>query len=233
MVRINKIILLLLAVPVIGYSQQKKQSKFGVIAGLAYNTQVNDSTKVGPISYAKHNLFSPYAGFIYRDSINKWLSLVTKLYYVQRGVRFNENFVSPTFSETTKQLFVCHYVSFPINLRFHIKKFFIGAGVEGSILLTGLTYFDDKLWYGPGYPVIHSVINRYDGSKVYRPVDAGYSFSLGYRFKYFELEASMFHGLIVPPKFSVYGYNDFAFRYAYQQTFMLGINYFPSFKKRN
>ena len=42
----------------------------------------------------------------------------------------------------------------------------------------------------------------------------------------------MFHGLIAPPKFFIFGSQHFEYQYSYQQTFMLGINYFPKYKYR-
>ena len=215
------------------FSQVNKQSKFGLVVGLAYNTQVQDSNKIGPVSPSFNNRFSPYAGFMYRDSINKWLTLITKLYYAQRGVQYIFNFDSPTYFLHSRQIFVCHYISFPINLRFNYKKFFIGAGVEGSILIKGL--YDSDVTFGDpstGYSY-HTKLKHYYGGQYFQPVDAGFSCSLGYRFKHFEIEGSMFHGLIAPPKFNIFTIEHFNFNYLYQQTFMLGINYFPTFKKRN
>ncbi|MHB8402193.1 MAG: porin family protein [Bacteroidia bacterium] len=213
-------------------AQQIKESKFGIMGGVGYNTQVQAANKIAPVSYGYNNTFTPYLGLVYRDSITKWLTFKSSLYYVQRGVRYNYSFDSPTYYLHVKQTFTCHYVSFPIKLNFNIKRFFIGIGVEGSILIKG--HYDFNAAFGnpsTGYAYTDPGMHKWATSNLYQPVDAGYTFSLGYRFKHFEIELNMFHGLIVPPNFKPFCFEHFDFQYLYQQTFMLGINYFPVFKK--
>ena len=211
--------------------QQIKQSKFGLTVGLAYNTQVKTKESFAPVSFAHHNRASPYIGIIYRDSINKWFSIKTSLYYIQRGVRFNYIYDTPFYTLHADQKFTCHYLSFPIKLNFNIKKFFIGVGLEGSILLKG--HYDIKI--ESGFPTTGTVntqiVDKWYGESQFQTVDAGYNFNMGYKFKNFEIEFSTYHGLIAPPKFDIFGSQHFEFKYLYQQTFMLGINYFPKFKR--
>ena len=209
--------------------QKNKLSKIGIYAGVGYNTQVQDKNEFFKVSYSYYNKFSPYIGFVYRDSINSWLSIKTSLYYIQRGMINNYKYESPPYSLYSEQSFTGHYISFPIKLNFNYKRFFMGIGVEGSILLTAHHKVHIKE-VTPTY-VNENSLDAWYGEKFYQPVDAGYNFSFGYKIKNFEIEMNVYHGLIQPPKFQYFTSQHNEQKYAYQQTFMLGINYFPIFKK--
>jgi hypothetical protein len=224
--KIGFILLTLLCLSKI-YSQENKQRKIGFTVGLAYNTQSQEKDQFFSVSNSYYNRFSPCLGLVYRDSLNKWLTLKVGLNYVQRGVRYDYKFDIPSYSLHYDQIYTCHYISFPIKLQFNIKKVFIGFGVEGSILLKGRSKVTVTEVTTGG--TFNGGFNNWYGEKFYQIADAGYHFSLGYRpLKNLEIEFNMFHGLIPPPKFHVFAEPEQ--KYLYQQTFTLGINYFPNFK---
>lgn len=229
MVISKRILVILLLTSNLLFSQSSKISKIGICLGTAYNTQVQDKNIFFPVSYSYYNKLSPYIGLVHRDSINNWFSIKTSLYYVQRGVRINYKYETPYYNLYSEQSFTCHYLSFPIKLNFNIKNFFIGFGVEGSLLLKAHHKVHIKETM-PSY-INENNLDAWYGEKFYQIADAGYNFNLGYRIKNFEIELNMFHGLIPPPKFQYFTSQHFEFKYAYQQTFMLGLNYYPKFKK--
>lgn len=204
--------------------------RLGITIGSGYNTQVKSAKQIAPISYAYYNRLSPLLGLIYRDSINRFLTFRSGVYYVQRGVRFKYNYDTQFYYLRTDQTFTCHYISFPIRLNFNYRNFFIGGGVEGSILIKGRyhTIYEER---DPtsGYEN-KNIIDKYYGWDIFNPVDAGFNFNVGYKLKRFEIEASVFHGLMSPAKFFVFGIQHFEYKYATQQTFMLSVNYY--FKKQ-
>jgi hypothetical protein len=208
---------------------QTKQNKIGICVGAAYNTQVQDKDKFFPVSYSYYNKLSPYIGFIHKDSITSWFSVKTSLYYVQRGININYKLETPNYTLKSDQSFTCHYISFPIKLNFNIKNFYFGVGLEGSILLKAhhKVHITETM---PSY-INENSLDKWYGEKYYQIADAGYTFNIGYRIKNFEIDFNMFHGLIPPPKFQYFTSQHFEFKYAYQQTFMLGLNYYPKFKK--
>ncbi|MBA3682632.1 MAG: outer membrane beta-barrel protein [Bacteroidetes bacterium] len=228
--RIKKIISVLILLSV---SNVIRSQKLGLTFGAGYNTEVKSAKQIFPVSYYYYNRPTPYLGIIYRDTLNKYFSLRTSLYYVQRGIRYLYDFQSPVYNLKVDQIFTCHYLSFPLIFNFNYKNFYIGGGVEGSILLKGHYDFTTISSDPTGY-YQKQVSNKWYGGqdKVFNPVDAGFRFNLGYRKGNFEIEANMFHGLIPPATFFVFTSQHFEFQYLTQQTFMLGVNYYPKFKRR-
>lgn len=211
-----------------GFSQ-----KFGFCMGSAYNTMVKKPNQWSPVSHHYHNRFSPYAGFVFRDSLNKFLSFKASLYYVQRGIRYNYKLEYPgVYLIHSDQIYTPHYLSFPIKVNFNYAGFYIGFGVEGSILLKARSRIHTREQSSVSGNSYESTIDTWDRENLYYPTDAGYNFNLGYRFNQFEIDFNIFHGLQPPPKFFVFASPNFEFQYLYQQTFMLGLNYYPKFKRR-
>ncbi|MBI2720611.1 MAG: outer membrane beta-barrel protein [Bacteroidetes bacterium] len=207
--------------------------KFGFCAGTAYNTMVKKPNQWFPVSYSYYNRFSPYVGFVFRDSLCRFVLLKASVYYVQRGIRYNYKLEYPgVYMIHSDQIFTPHYLSFPVKLNFNYKSFYIGFGLEGSILITGRTKVTTKEFSGLAGNYYETSFDNWD-KKVFYAVDAGYNFNLGYKIKQFEIDFNIFHGLQPPPKFFVFASPNFEFQYLYQQTFMLGLNYYPQFKKRN
>jgi hypothetical protein len=229
MALIKKFILVfvLLSVTTVMLSQ-----KLGITVGAGYNTEVKSVKQIFPVSYSYYDRPTPYLGLIYRDTLNKYFSIKTSLYYVQRGIRYHYKFVSPFYNLEADQTFTCHYLSFPLIINFNYKGFYIGGGVEGSILLKG-HYDFTAITSDPSGFYTKSVLNKWYGikDKIYQPVDAGFRFNLGYRRKNIEYEFNMFHGLIAPGNFFVFTSQHFEFQYLTMQTFMVGMNYYPTFKK--
>lgn len=207
---------------------QQKQSKIGITAGIAYNTQSKTPSDFLHPSFSYYNRFSPYIGLIYRDSISRSLSIKTSIYYVQRGVRYDYIFDTPMYYLRQNQIITCHYISFPINLAYNYKNFYIGVGVEGSILIKGRS--KATIQERSAYSSTNAGFDNWDREKLYQIADAGYGGCLGYKLKNLEIDFSVFHGLIPPAKFTVFAINNFEYKYLYQQTFRLGVNYFLRFK---
>lgn len=214
------------------YRVSKKVSRIGVAAGLSYNTQVKTKDSFFPVSYSYYNRYSPYLGLVFKDSLNKFLSLKIGLCYVQRGVQFNWTYKinNPYYYLHTDDIYTGHYITLPIRLNFNYRGFFIGAGIEASILLTFHDYNYTEQDLGvPGSHTTFVTTKNYNYPN-YQPADVGYSFSIGYRYKNFEIEGSMFHGLIQPKLYPYFAAQHFEFKAAYQETFNLHINYYPKFK---
>ena len=201
--------------------------KLGIIYGIGYNTQVKENNKIAPVSFWYYNTFSPILGLVYRDSIYKFLSIKTSVYYVQRGVKFDYIFDTPSYYLRSKQSFTAHYISCPIKLYANFKNFFIGGGVEASFLIKAhnISQVDQKIPSANFQQT--NKIDRWFSEPLYNAIDAGFNISGGYRFKHFEIEGSMFHGLIPPRKFDYFSIQHFEFTYLFQETFSICINYFP------
>jgi len=206
--------------------------KFGFITGAAYNTQVKESNKMFPVSYSYYNTFSPVIGLTYRDSIYKWLRIKTAAYYVQRGVRFDYTFNIPNFYYLhSVSRFTGHYISCPIRLYAQFKGFFFGAGVEASYLMKAHYYVQMTEKQPPiNYEQV-STIDKWYGEQWFQQVDAGYTFNFGYAKNNWEIEASIFHGLVAPPKFDYFSYQHFEYKYKFQETFAITFNYYPNLKR--
>ncbi len=203
----------------------KKESRFGVHIGFGYNTQVKESTSIAPVSFGYHNRFTPNIGVVFKDSINSFLVFKTGLYYTQRGVKFSYVYDTPIYYLKNIEIYTCHYVSFPITLNFKYKGFYIGGGLEGSILIKAHWYSYQKQILPPGL-VYEGKIDRWFGAEFFQPVDAGFRFNMGYKFSNLEIDLNIFHGLLPPPKFQYFTSQHFEFKYAYQQTFSLQLNYY-------
>jgi hypothetical protein len=217
---------------IVAQKPTKKVSRFGVHLGFGYNTQVKESKVIAPVSFGYHNRFTPNIGVVFKDSINSFLFFRTGLYYTQRGVKFNYVFDTPFYYLKSINIFTGHYASFPITLNFKYKRFYIGGGLEGSILIKAHYYFYAKQIIPPG-PTIESEIDRWFGAEFFQPVDAGFRFNMGYKFLNMEVDLNIFHGLLPPPKFQYFTSQHFEFKYAYQQTFSLQLNYYFKVKKWN
>lgn len=208
-------------------------NKVGFIYGVGYNTQVKENNKMFPVSYSYYNTVSPMLGLTYRDSIYRWLHLKVSAYYIQRGVRFDYLFNTPFYVLQSKSKFTGHYISLPIKLNAYIGKFFIGGGAEVSYLLKA----HHQVSITESYPLQgienKSVLDKWFSEPYYNAVDAGWNINFGYKIKNLEIEGSVFHGLIKPPKFDYFSNQHFEFKYAFQQTFMLCLTYYPYFKRLN
>lgn len=229
MALIKKILLFL----IVFYTSIMFGQKLGLSYGVGYNTETKAVNKVFPVSFAAYNRFTPYLGIVYRDTLNKYFSIKTSLYYVQRGIRYLYDFKSPVYNLKADQIFTCHYISFPLIVNFNYKNFYIGGGVEGSILLKGHYDFTVISSDPSGY-YQEQVLNKWYGikDKIYQPVDAGFCFDLGYRRKNLEFEFNAFHGLIAPGNFFVFTSQHFEFQYLTMQTFRIGMNYYFIKKKK-
>lgn len=224
-------ILLFLPMLLIGQDFIRTHGKLGIMGGGAYNTQVKQANQIAPVSYWYYNVTSPYLGLIYRDSLSNRFVLRVGLYYVKRGVKFHYRYTTSDYTLDVKSKFDTHYISFPIKLNYNYKSFFIGGGVEGSILIRGHFYQRIEETLDPNYRNLNT-LDKWYGSKQFQPIDAGWCVNFGYTFKKnFEIEFAMYHGLLQPGKFSYFSWQHFEFKYGFQQTFTLGLNYFPVFKK--
>ncbi len=225
-------ILILIANCLLAQTPIKKESRFGVHIGFGYNTQVKENKVVAPVSFGYHNRFTPNIGIVFKDSINPFLILKSGLYYTQRGVRFSYLYDTPIYYLKNLEIYTCHYASFPITMNFKYKRFYIGGGLEGSILIKAHWYSYQKQVLASGL-TFEGEIDRWFGAEFFQPVDAGFRFNLGYKFSNMEIDLNIFHGLLPPPKFQYFTSQHFEFKYAYQQTFSLQLNYYFRVKKWN
>lgn len=210
----------------------KSGSRIGLTIGTAYNTQVKTKDSFFPLSYSYYNRFSPDIGFCFKDSLNKFLNIKIGASYLQRGVKFDYSYNFPgAYNLHSVEIYTGHYLTIPVRLNVMYKGFYIGAGVEASILLTHHDY--DFLHTDLGTPntIVETKVKKNYGYPYYQPADVGYSFAVGYQYRRFEIEANMFHGLIIPRLYPYFSSQHFEFQYAYQQTFALTISYYPMLKK--
>lgn len=207
------------------FSQNSKN--LGITAGIGYNTQSKELYQLFPVSYAYYNLASPYLGLTLKDSLFYNLHFKTGLYYIQRGVRFNYIFDTPLYYLNSKSKFTGHYLTIPLKLNYYIKKLFFGCGVELSYLMKAHHQVTIEEEMPLNNYVNKNVLDKwYKGGDFYQIIDGGYNINLGYRINNFEIEGSVFHGLLAPPKFDYFSQQHFEYKYKYQETFVLSLTYY-------